>query len=97
MKRFQQGLQSHSGKVAELFSALLLYRCIGFASFASLTYSPLFLAQTLRVHTDALATVFILLRVLLCLCYCASGRHRQLRGHFFMRRSVTTLPEHAAF
>ena len=50
-------------------ACLLLYqffgRWVAFASFACLAYSPLFLAQTRRVHTDALATVFILLTVLL--------------------------------
>ena len=62
-------------------ACLLIYRLfgrwVGFASFACLSFSPLFLAQTRRVHTDALATVFILLTVLLCLCYCARGRHRR--------------------
>ena len=55
----------------------LFGRWVGVASFASLAYSPLFLAQTRRVHTDALATVFILLTVLFLLCYCARGRHRR--------------------
>ena len=55
----------------------LFGRWVGFASFASLAASPLFLAQTRRVHTDALATVFILLTVLFFLCYCARGRHRR--------------------
>ena len=53
----------------------LFGRWVGFASLACLSFSPLFLAQTRRVHTDALATVFILLTVLLC--YCARGRHRR--------------------
>ncbi len=52
---------------------LLLYRLFGqwiaLVSFASLAFSPLFLAQARRVHTDALATTFILLTVLLFLCY----------------------------
>jgi len=55
-------------------ACLLLYRLFGqwvaLASFACLTYSPLFLAQARRVHTDALATTFILLTVLLFLLYC---------------------------
>lgn len=55
-------------------ACVLLYRLFGFwisiASFASLACSPFFLAQTRRVHTDALATVFILLTVLLFLLYC---------------------------
>ena len=62
-------------------ACLLIYqlfgRGVGFASFASLAYSPLFLAQTRRVHTDALATVFILLTVLFCLCYWARRQHRR--------------------
>ena len=57
---------------------LLLYKLFGqwvaLASFACLAYSPFFLAQTRRVHTDALATLFILLTVLLFLMYC---QHRQ--------------------
>ncbi len=39
-----------------------------------LAFSPLLLAQTRRVHTDALAATFILLTVLLFLFYC---QHRQ--------------------
>lgn len=62
-------------------ACLLIYRLFGrwvcLASFAGLAYSPLFLAQTRRVHTDALATVFILLTVLFCLCYCAKAQHRR--------------------
>lgn len=60
---------------------LLLYRLFGhwvaIASFACLAYSPLFLAQTRRVHTDALATTFILLTVLLFLCYCQNRQHHR--------------------
>ncbi len=55
-------------------ACLLVYqlfgRWIALSSFAFLSYSPFFLAQTRRVHTDALATVFILLTVLLFLLYC---------------------------
>ena len=61
-------------------ACLLIYRLFGrwvaLASFVCLAYSPLFLAQTRRVHTDALATIFILLTVLLFLLYC-QNRHRQ--------------------
>ena len=50
-------------------ACLLIYRLFGqwiaHASFACLAFLPLFLAQTRRVHTDALATIFILLTVLL--------------------------------
>lgn len=60
-------------------ACLLLYKLFGqwvaLAGFACLAYSPLFLAQTRRVHTDALATIFILLTVLLFLCYCRDRQH----------------------
>lgn len=62
-------------------ACILLYRLFGrlvaLAGFACLAYSPLFLAQTRRVHTDALATIFIFLTVLLFLCYCQSRRHHR--------------------
>ncbi len=62
-----------------LLACLLLFQLFGqwvaLAGFACLAYSPLFLAQTRRVHTDALATTFILLTVLLFLLYC-QNRHR---------------------
>ena len=55
-------------------ACLLLYklfdRWVALASFACLAFSPLFLAQTRRVHTDTLATVFVLLTVLILLTYC---------------------------
>lgn len=61
---------------------LLLYRLFGewiaLVSFACLAYSPLFLAQARRVHTDALAATFILLTVLLFLIYCQQHHHRYL-------------------
>lgn len=61
---------------------LLIYRLFGrwvaLASFACLAYSPLFLAQTRRVHTDALAATFILLTVLLFLLYCQNQHRRYL-------------------
>ena len=57
-------------------ACLLVYQLFGrwvaLASLVCLAYSPLFLAQTRRVHTDALATVFILFTVLLLLQYCES-------------------------
>lgn len=62
-----------------LLACLLLYKLFGqwvaLVGFACLAYSPLFLAQTRRVHTDALATTFILLTMLLFLLYC-QNRHR---------------------
>lgn len=61
-------------------ACLLLYQLFGqwvsLASFACLAFSPLFLAQSRRVHTDALATVFILLTVLLFLQYCQNRQRR---------------------
>ena len=61
-------------------ACLLLYKLFGqwvaLAGFASLAFSPLFLAQTRRVHTDALAAIFILLTVLLFLLYCQNTQHR---------------------
>ena len=64
-------------------ASLLLYRLFGqwiaLVGGTCLAYSPLFLAQTRRVHTDALATTFILLTVLLFLLYCQNRhRHRYL-------------------
>ena len=64
-------------------ACLLLYRLFGpwraLACAACLAYSPLFLAQTRRVHTDALASTFLLLTVLLFLLYCQKRhRHRYL-------------------
>ncbi|MDE0016036.1 MAG: glycosyltransferase family 39 protein [Candidatus Poribacteria bacterium] len=60
---------------------ILLYRLFGqwvsLIGLASLAFSPLFLAQTRRVHTDALATTFILLTVLLFLLYCQNRQHRR--------------------
>lgn len=61
------------------FAFFLLYQLFGkwiaIASFASLAFSPFFLAHTRRVHTDALATTFILLTVLLLLRYCQNRQH----------------------
>ncbi len=63
-------------------ACLLVYRLFGrwvaFTSFVCLAYSPLFLAQTRRIHTDALATVFILLTVLLFLSFCQQRQHQSL-------------------
>lgn len=62
--------------------SFLLYKLFGqwvaLSGFVGLAYSPLFLAQTRRVHTDALATIFILLTVLLFLLYCQELHHRYL-------------------
>ena len=70
-------------------SILLLYKLFGqwvaLSGFACLAYSPLFLAQTRRVHTDALATTFIFLTVLLFLLYC-QNRHRY---HYLIFSGIT--------
>ena len=53
---------------------LLLFRLFGrweaITSVVFLAFSPFFLAQTRRVHTDALMVIFTLLTVLLFLLYC---------------------------
>ena len=63
-------------------TCLLLYQLFGrwvaLLGFVCLTYSPFFLAQTRRVHTDALAATFILTTVLLFLLYCQNRRSRYL-------------------
>lgn len=63
-------------------ASFLLHRLFGkwvaLAGFATLAYSPLFLAQSRRVHTDALASIFILLTILLVLIYC---QNRSLRRY----------------
>ena len=64
-----------------LLACFLLKRLLGpwiaITSLACIAFSPLFLAQTRRVHTDALAATFILLTVLLFLLYCQNQQHRQ--------------------
>ena len=64
---------------------VLLNRLIGVwvsvVSFAFLACSPFLLAQSRRVHTDALAAVFCLLAVLTFLLYCQTPKkHRYLIG-----------------
>ena len=65
-----------------LLACLLLNRLLGpwvaLTSLACLAFSPLFLAQTRRVHTDALASTFILLTVLLFLSYCQNREQHRL-------------------
>ena len=62
-------------------AAMLLYRLFGrwvaVISAAFLSFSPLFLAQSRRVHTDALASIFILLTVLCLLLYCGAPQKRR--------------------
>lgn len=62
-------------------AAVLLYRLFGrwvaLIGAAFLSFSPLFLAQSRRVHTDALAAVFVLLTVLALLLYCQIPQKRR--------------------
>ncbi len=62
-------------------SFLLLHRLFGvwisLVGVIGLAFSPMFIAQTRRVHTDALAATFILLTVLLFLCYCQKRQHHR--------------------
>ena len=62
-------------------AAVLLYRLFGrwvaLIGAAFLSFSPLFLAQSRRVHTDALAAVFVLLTVLALLLYCGTPQRRR--------------------
>ncbi len=62
-------------------AAVLLYRLFGrwvaVIGAAFLSFSPLFLAQSRRVHTDALASIFLLLTVLSLLLYCQIPQRRR--------------------
>ena len=62
-------------------AAMLLYRLLGrwvaLIGTTFLSFSPLFLAQSRRVHTDALASIFVLLTVLSLLLYCETFQKRR--------------------
>ncbi len=62
-------------------AAMLLYRLFGrwvaLIGATFLSFSPLFLAQSRRVHTDALASIFVLLTVLSLLLYCETLQKRR--------------------
>ena len=62
-------------------AAMLLYRLFGhwvaLIGAMFLPFSPLFLAQSRRVHTDALAAIFVLLTVLSLLLYCGAPQKRR--------------------
>ena len=62
-------------------AAVLLYRLFGrwvaLIGVTFLSFSPLFLAQSRRVHTDALAAIFVLLAVLSLLLYCQIPQKRR--------------------
>ena len=69
--RYFIGLTVLIGLIIACFLLNKLFgRWVALTRFACLAFSPLFLAQTRRVHTDALAATFILLTVLLFLTYC---------------------------
>ena len=76
--RFIVGLVVWAGIVIACFLLHQLFgQWISLTGFACLAYSPLFLAQTRRIHTDAFAATFILLTVLLLLLYCQNQRYRR--------------------
>lgn len=56
-----------------------------------LVVDPFFLAQTRRVHTDALATIFILLTILLFLMFCITYKEKQnwYRYRYLIFASIT--------
>ena len=62
-------------------AAVLLHRLFGrwvaVIGATFLSFSPLFLAQSRRVHTDALASIFVLLTVLSLLLYCGAPQKRR--------------------
>ncbi len=62
-------------------AAVLLYRLFGrwvaLIGAVFLSFSPLFLAQSRRVHTDALVAIFVLLTVLSLLLYCETPQKRR--------------------
>ena len=62
-------------------AAVLLYRLFGrwvaLIGATFLSFSPLFLAQSRRVHTDALAAIFVLLTILSLLLYCGTPQKRR--------------------
>ena len=62
-------------------AAMLLYRLFGrwvaLIGAVFLSFSPLFLAQSRRVHTDALAAIFVLLAVLFLLLHCETSQKRR--------------------
>ena len=78
LARWFIGLVVLSGLIAIFF---LLHRLLAFwpamFAWAFLVMNPFFLAQTRRVHTDALATLFILLTVFLFILYCVFPEKRR--------------------
>lgn len=75
-----------AGLVAVFFLLLRLFEAWHtVTAWGFIAMSPFFLAETRRVHTDALATIFILLTVLLFLLYCVTllrmEEHRQKKNY----------------
>ena len=75
-----------TGLTAVFFLLCRLFRTWqAIAAWSFLAVNPFLLSQTRRVHTDALATIFILLTVLLFLLFCVtssrSEHHLQKRGY----------------
>ena len=62
-------------------AAVLLYRLFGrwiaLIGATFISFSPLLLAQSRRVHTDALASIFVLLTILSLLLYCQIPQKRR--------------------
>lgn len=75
LARWCIGVVLWSGLIAVFF---LLHRLFDFwialSAWTFLSIDPFFLAQSRRVHPDALATLFVLLTVLLFLLYCVSPK-----------------------
>ena len=63
--------------VAAMLLNRLFGRWIALIGTTFLSFSPLFLAQSRRVHTDALASIFVLLTVLSLLLYCQIPQKRR--------------------
>ena len=63
--------------VAAVLLNRLFGRWIALIGATFLSFSPLFLAQSRRVHTDALAAIFVLLAVLSLLLYCQIPQKRR--------------------
>lgn len=78
-----------TGLTAVFFFLCRLFRTWqAIAAWSFLAANPFLLSQTRRVHTDALATIFILLTVLLFLLFCVtasrSEHHLQKRGYLIL-------------
>ena len=63
--------------IAAVLLHRLFERWIAVIGVTFLSFSPLFLAQSRRVHTDALAAMFVLLAVLSLLLYCGAPQKRR--------------------